>query len=86
QDTPFYLGVGAMYADILPGLEGDPDIADPSALNGVYASFDEGKTLLVFGASGLTETWLSGGEPVDKPPIPDGVWRFEPVYTFEVVK
>lgn len=85
-DTPFYLGIGAMYADILPGLQDDPGISDPEALNGVYASFDEGKTLLVFGASGLEETWTAGGEPVSKPPIPDGSWRFEPVYTFEVDK
>ena len=85
-DKPFYLGIGSMYADILPGLQEDPGIFDPAALNGAYASFDEGDTLLVFGASGLTETWTAGGEPVEKPPIPDGSWRIEPVYTFEIMK
>ncbi|MDG1479303.1 MAG: hypothetical protein P8R54_06910 [Myxococcota bacterium] len=85
-DTPFYLGIGAMYADILPGLLDVPDIVAPEALNGAYASFDEGETLLVFGASGLAETWSAGGAPVEKPPIPDGIWRIEPVYTFEIMK
>lgn len=85
-DTPFYVGIGAMYADILPRLLDDADIVDPTALNGAYASFDEGETLLVFGASGLAETWSDGGAPVEKPPIPDGTWRIEPVYTFELMK
>jgi hypothetical protein len=80
--SSFYLGFGAMHPDILPGLQGDPDIADPDALNGAYASLDAGETLLVFGAAGPMEVWVSGGEPATGPPISDGAWRFEAVYTF----
>ena len=80
------LGVGTMHPDILPGISSDEDIADPSALNGAYASLDDGKTLLVFGAAGLVESWSSGGVPAEASPLTDGIWRIEPVYTFEYVK
>ena len=75
-----------MNPHILPGLEGDKSIADPSALNATYASFDEGESVLVFGAAGLAETWASGGEPATAAPLIDGTWRLEPVYTFEYTK
>lgn len=77
------LGIGAMHPDILPGLKSSGAAKDPSALSGAYASLDDGESLLVFGAAGLSVAWAEGGEPATEAPLADGTWRIEPVYTFE---